>query len=161
MTVSKTRYFVHGKIVFSLSELWNSPTFMKKWYNWVHDQVVDTVWVAATFKGFPRQVFYWRFKSTNPVKTRSKRTLSHPPLLFTWCWTPGRHITKYKRGPCRILMPVHNSYSRKMVQEKILKYGINTLKVIGALFCLYSFICSLDVLSTAFKLLAGQAMGKY
>ena len=38
-------------------------------------------------------------------------------------------------------------------------YGLNSLKIMGALFCLYCFICSLDVLSTAFKLLAGQATG--
>lgn len=40
-------------------------------------------------------------------------------------------------------------------------YGLNSLKVLGALFCLYCFICSLDVLSTAFKLLAGQATGNF
>merc|ERR1712062_647261 len=47
----------------------------------------------------------------------------------------------------------------KMGNSQVLKYIINTLKVIGALFCLYCFICSLDILSTAFKLLAGQATG--
>ena len=44
--------------------------------------------------------------------------------------------------------------------NQVLKYIINILKVWGALFCLYCFICSLDILSTAFKLLAGQATGK-
>ena len=39
-------------------------------------------------------------------------------------------------------------------------YVKNCIKVIGILACLYLFICSLDVLSTAFKLLAGQATGK-
>merc|ERR1712062_561203 len=47
----------------------------------------------------------------------------------------------------------------KMGNSQVLKNIINTLKVIGALFCLYCFICSLDILSTAFKLLAGQATG--
>merc|ERR1712062_332107 len=47
----------------------------------------------------------------------------------------------------------------KMGNSQVLKYIINTLKVLGALFCLYCFICSLDILSTAFKLLAGQATG--
>ena len=138
--------------------------FMKKWYNWVHDQVVDTVWVARRSKVFPDRYFTdaskVQIQSKLEVNARSRirRYFSlDAGQLGKALW---RHITKYKRGPCRILMPVHNSDSRKMVQEKILKYGINTLKVIGALFCLYSFICSLDVLSTAFKLLAGQAMGK-
>ena len=45
-------------------------------------------------------------------------------------------------------------------QNQVLKYVINTLKIIGALFCLYCFICSLDILSTSFKLLAGAATGK-
>ena len=44
--------------------------------------------------------------------------------------------------------------------NQVLKYITNILKVWGALFCLYCFICSLDILSTAFKLLAGQATGK-
>ena len=44
--------------------------------------------------------------------------------------------------------------------NQVLKYITNILKVLGALFCLYCFICSLDILSTAFKLLAGQATGK-
>jgi len=43
--------------------------------------------------------------------------------------------------------------------NQVLKYITNILKVLGALFCLYCFICSLDILSTAFKLLAGQATG--
>ena len=46
-----------------------------------------------------------------------------------------------------------------MVTEGYLKFIVNALKIIGALFCLYCFICSLDVMSTAFKLLAGEATG--
>ena len=43
--------------------------------------------------------------------------------------------------------------------EGILKYLVNVLKVIGVFFCLYCFICSLDILSTSFKLLAGEETG--
>ena len=45
--------------------------------------------------------------------------------------------------------------------EGILKYLVNVLKVIGVFFCLYCFICSLDILSTSFKLLAGEETGKF
>ena len=46
--------------------------------------------------------------------------------------------------------------------DKVSKYSIRraTFKFIGILLCLYFFICSLDVLSTAFKLLAGKTTGK-
>merc|ERR1712004_656295 len=48
----------------------------------------------------------------------------------------------------------------KMGNNQVLKYIINILKVLGALICLYCFICSLDILSTSFKLLAGEETGK-
>ena len=42
-----------------------------------------------------------------------------------------------------------------------LKYLVNVLKVIGVFFCLYCFICSLEILSTSFKLLAGEETGNF
>ena len=39
-------------------------------------------------------------------------------------------------------------------------YIKNCIKVLGTVTCLYLFVCSLDVLSTAFKLLAGEATGE-
>ena len=48
------------------------------------------------------------------------------------------------------------------METQVLKlYVINALKILGALFCLYCFICSLDILSTSFKLLAGAATGNH
>jgi hypothetical protein len=46
-------------------------------------------------------------------------------------------------------------------RSKIIGIFINIAKAIGIIACLYFFICSLEILSTAFKLLAGAAMGKY
>ena len=48
-----------------------------------------------------------------------------------------------------------------MGNGQVLKYILNTFKVLGALFCLYCFICSLDTLATAFKLLSGQSTGQF
>merc|ERR1711971_1156181 len=46
-----------------------------------------------------------------------------------------------------------------MEKNKISKIFINIAKIICIIACLYLFICSLDVLSTSFKLLAGKATG--
>ena len=43
--------------------------------------------------------------------------------------------------------------------NKILNYVITGVKLIGILTCLYFFVCSLDILSISFKLLAGKATG--
>jgi len=44
--------------------------------------------------------------------------------------------------------------------NKILNYVITGVKLIGILTCLYFFVCSLDILSISFKLLAGKATGE-
>ena len=46
-----------------------------------------------------------------------------------------------------------------MKKNKVSKIFINITKFICIITCLYLFICSLDVLSTSFKLLAGKATG--
>lgn len=50
---------------------------------------------------------------------------------------------------------------RVCIAQKLLKALLTSAKVLAIVFCLYCFICSLEILSTAFKLLAGQAMGKF
>ena len=42
----------------------------------------------------------------------------------------------------------------------LVNYVVTCVKIIGIVICLYLFICSLDILSSAFKLLAGKATGK-
>ena len=56
-------------------------------------------------------------------------------------------------------MQINNLSIFKMENRKVLKFCINFAKFICVITCLYLFICSLDVLSTSFKLLAGKAMG--
>ena len=51
--------------------------------------------------------------------------------------------------------------SKKSKMKGPLKYLVNVLKVIGVFFCLYCFICSLEILSTSFKLLAGEETGNF
>ena len=43
---------------------------------------------------------------------------------------------------------------------KMLRVLLTVAKVFGLLFLLYSFICSLDVLSNAFRLVGGKTTGK-
>jgi solute carrier family 34 (sodium-dependent phosphate cotransporter) len=45
-------------------------------------------------------------------------------------------------------------------KEKTMRVLINVAKAIGSLACLYFFVCSLDLLSSAFRLLGGRTTGK-
>ena len=48
-----------------------------------------------------------------------------------------------------------------IIQSLLLDIGSQVFaKIIGALTCLYFFICSLDFLSTSFRLLAGRGAGE-
>ena len=46
------------------------------------------------------------------------------------------------------------------LKEKTKRIFINVAKAIGSLACLYFFVCSLDLLSSAFRLLGGRTTGK-
>lgn len=45
--------------------------------------------------------------------------------------------------------------------EKVKRVCINTCKVMSVFVLLYFFICSLDFLSSAFRLIAGPTTGEY
>lgn len=45
-------------------------------------------------------------------------------------------------------------------KAKILRVLLNTVKILVVLGCLYLFICSLDLLSSSFRLLSGKSAGK-
>ena len=46
------------------------------------------------------------------------------------------------------------------VEKNWLHYLIIVAKTFAILLCLYSFICSIEIVSTSMRLLAGKAMGK-
>lgn len=48
----------------------------------------------------------------------------------------------------------------RIVDPKRSKMILNLVKILTIIVCLYFFICSLDILSTAFKLIGGKATGK-
>ena len=48
-------------------------------------------------------------------------------------------------------------YLEMETSERVKKVCINTLKFIGVVSCLYLFICSLDILSSSFRLISGKS----
>ena len=56
--------------------------------------------------------------------------------------------------------PGTKSFARQTTQEKTKSVFLGILKFIGLLACLYFFICSLDLLSSGFKLLGGKTTGQ-
>ena len=56
--------------------------------------------------------------------------------------------------------PDAKPWESQTTQEKVLGVLSGLLKFVGFLACLYFFICSLDLLSSGFKLLGGEATGK-
>ena len=48
----------------------------------------------------------------------------------------------------------------KNKKKVLVKFAIASVKIIGIVACLYFFICSLDIVSSSFKLLAGKATGE-
>ena len=51
--------------------------------------------------------------------------------------------------------------TKKLKKKKNwLHYLIIVAKIFAILLCLYSFICSIEIVSTSMRLLAGKAMGK-
>ena len=45
--------------------------------------------------------------------------------------------------------------------DRVKRVLINVGKFVGVLACLYFFICSLDMLSSSFRLLSGRTTGKF
>ena len=58
------------------------------------------------------------------------------------------------------IMPLLEAQHRKESKKKIKTVLTNILKVPALLTLLYIFICSLDLLSNSFRLMAGKAAGK-
>lgn len=96
-----------------------------------------------------------------------------PSLLGTT--TPGGASMKYllespnpagghgpKQPPSTSeIMPLLEAHHRKEGRKKMMDIIVNVLKIPALLFLLYIFICSLDFLSTSFRLIAGKAAGIY
>lgn len=57
------------------------------------------------------------------------------------------------------IMPLLEAHHRKEGRKKMTDIVLNILKIPALLFLLYVFICSLDFLSTSFRLIAGKAAG--
>ena len=58
------------------------------------------------------------------------------------------------------IMPLLEAQHRKESKKKVQSVMTNCLKVPALLVLLYVFICSLDLLSNSFRLMAGKAAGK-
>lgn len=58
------------------------------------------------------------------------------------------------------IMPLLEAQRRREKREKALTTTLNMMKVPALALLLYTFICSLDFLSTSFRLIAGRAAGK-
>lgn len=62
---------------------------------------------------------------------------------------------------------LYSYFNRKSIitdmttKAKVLRVSINTAKIVTALGLLYFFICSLTLLSDAFRLISGKTAGKY